>query len=40
MVSIEEKARGQRVRWDREGERERTAVDVSKQAIDIRTGCG
>jgi hypothetical protein len=37
VVSVEEKARGEHVRWDREGERKRTAVDVSKQTADIKT---
>ena len=38
MVSVKEKARGEGVRRDREDERERPAVDVSKQAADIKTG--
>ena len=38
MVSVGEKAQENASGGDREGERERTADDVSKQAADIRTG--
>ena len=38
VVSIGEKAQVDASGGDREGERERTADDVSKQAADIRTG--
>ena len=38
VVSVEEKAQESASGGDREGERERTADDVSKQAADIRTG--
>jgi len=38
VVSVGEKAQENASGGDREGERERTADDVSKQAADIRTG--
>ena len=38
VVSDEEKASGEMSGGDREGERERTAVDVSKRGDDIETG--
>jgi hypothetical protein len=38
VVSVGEKAQVDASGGDREGERERTADDVSKQAADIRTG--